>query len=71
MGPFPPFGTNLHILVVADYVSKWAEAIATLIIDSKVVIKFLKNSIFTRFGTLRALLSDNGIHTCNKSLKYY
>ena len=37
--------------------------------DSKVVIKFLKKNIYTRFGTSRALLSDNGTHFCNKPLQ--
>jgi len=34
--------------------------------QQKVVLKFLKKNIFTRFGTPRALLSDNGAHFCNK-----
>jgi len=37
--------------------------------DAKVVIKFLKKNIFTRFGTARALLSDNRTHFCNKPLE--
>jgi len=55
--------------VAVDYVSKWVEANATLTNDSKVVIKFLKKNIFTRFGMSRALLSDNGTHFCNKPLE--
>ena len=34
--------------------------------DAKVVLKFLKKNIFTRFGTPRALISDEGSHFCNK-----
>ena len=69
MGPFPPSHKNLYIFVVDDYVSKWVEAIASPKNDSKVVLKFLKKNIFTRFGTPRALLSDNGTHFCNKALE--
>ena len=69
MGPFPPSQNNLYILVSVDYVSKWVEAIASPANDSKVVINFLKKNIFIRFGTLRALLSDNETYFCNKSLE--
>jgi len=50
IGPFHPSYNNFYILVAADYVYKWVEAIATLTNDAKVVIKFLKENIFTRFG---------------------
>jgi len=55
--------------VAVDYVSKWVEAIATSTNNAKVVIKFLKKNIFTRFGMPKSLLSDNGIHFCNKPLE--
>jgi len=55
--------------VVVDYVSKWVEAIASPTNDSKVVLKFLKKNIFTRFGTPRVLLSNNGTHFHNKPLE--
>ena len=55
--------------MAVDYVSKWVEAIATQTNDAKVVIKFLKKNIFTRFGMPWALLSDNGTHVCNKPLE--
>ena len=69
MGPLHPSHNNLYMLVVVDYVSKWVEATASLTNDSKVFLKFLKKNIFTRFGTSRALLSDNDIHFCNKPLE--
>ena len=67
--PFSHSHNNLYFLVVIDYVSKWVEAIATSTNHYKEVIKFLKKSIFTIFGTPRALLSDNGTHFCNKPLE--
>ena len=66
MGPFVPSFGNQYILVAVDYVSKWIEAIALPSNDSKVVIKFLKKNIFTRFGTPRAIISDGGTHFCNR-----
>jgi len=56
---FPPSHDMFYILVTVDYVSKWMEAIASPTDDSKVVMKFLKKNIFTRFDTLRAILNDN------------
>ncbi|KAL5555791.1 hypothetical protein UlMin_038027 [Ulmus minor] len=34
--------------------------------DAKVVTRFLKKNIFTRFGTPRAIISDGGSHFCNR-----
>nr|XP_028949313.1 uncharacterized protein LOC114821396 [Malus domestica] len=66
MGPFPSSFGCLYILVAVDYVSKWVEAIATRTNDHKIVLNFLKNDIFCRFGTPRAIISDGGSHFCNK-----
>ncbi|KAI3463869.1 hypothetical protein Pfo_020532 [Paulownia fortunei] len=66
MGPFPPSNGRSYILLVVDYVSKWIEAIASPTNDAKVVLKFLHKHIFTRFGTPRAIVSDEGSHFCNK-----
>ncbi|XP_073304112.1 uncharacterized protein [Primulina huaijiensis] len=49
-----------------DYVSKWIEAIACRTNDHKVVIKFLKENIFSRFGIPRSIISDGGSHFINK-----
>ena len=69
MGPLPSSYENIYILVVVDYVSKWVEAIATPKEDARVVIKFLKKNIFSRFGVPRALISDGGTHFCYNQLK--
>ena len=66
MGPFPPSYNNMYILLAVDYVSKWVEAIPTHTNDAKVVAQFLRSHIFSRFGTPRALITDNGTHFCNK-----
>ncbi|GKC11362.1 reverse transcriptase domain-containing protein, partial [Tanacetum coccineum] len=64
MGPFPSSRGNQYILVAVDYVSKWVEAKALPINDARVVCRFLKQ-IFSRFGTSRAIISDQGSCTEN------
>ena len=66
IGPFPSLFSNLYILVVMDYVSKWVEAVALPTNDAKVVLNFLRRHVFTRFSTPRAIISDEGTHFCNK-----
>nr|GFA71429.1 reverse transcriptase domain-containing protein [Tanacetum cinerariifolium] len=64
IGPFPSSRGNKYILVAVDYLSKWVEAKALPTNDARVVCKFLK-SLFVRFGSPRAIISDCGTHFCN------
>nr|GEY25771.1 reverse transcriptase domain-containing protein [Tanacetum cinerariifolium] len=64
MRPFPSSKGNKYILVAVDYLSKWVEAKALPTNDARVVIKFLK-SLFSRFGTPKAIISDRGTHFRN------
>ncbi|RVW58404.1 hypothetical protein CK203_114369 [Vitis vinifera] len=66
MGPFPMSFGHSYILVGVDYVSKWVKAIPCRSNDHKVVLKFLKENIFARFGVPKAIISDGGTHFCNK-----
>ncbi|GJT29010.1 reverse transcriptase domain-containing protein [Tanacetum coccineum] len=72
MGPFPKSHKFEYILVAIDYVSKWAEAEALPTNDARVVVNFLKK-LFSRFGILKALISDRGTHgqveNTNRALK--
>ncbi|XP_023731015.1 uncharacterized protein LOC111878743 [Lactuca sativa] len=68
-GPFPVSFGNIYILLAVDYVSKWVEAKATRSDDAKTVIEFLKSNVFARFGVPRALISDRGMHFCNKMME--
>ncbi|GKC56389.1 retrovirus-related pol polyprotein from transposon TNT 1-94 [Tanacetum coccineum] len=49
-----------YILVVVDYVSKWAKAQALPTNNAKFVISFLKE-LLCRFGMPKALISDRGL----------
>nr|GEU82905.1 reverse transcriptase domain-containing protein [Tanacetum cinerariifolium] len=64
MGPFPYSRGNRYLLVAIEYLSKWVEAKALPTNDARVVVKFLK-SLFARFRTPRAIISDRGTHFCN------
>ncbi|RVW84254.1 Retrovirus-related Pol polyprotein from transposon 17.6 [Vitis vinifera] len=66
IGPFPMSFGNSYILVEVDYVSKWVEAIPCKQNDHRVVLKFLIENIFSRFGVPKAIISDGGAHFCNK-----
>nr|GEV14373.1 reverse transcriptase domain-containing protein [Tanacetum cinerariifolium] len=64
MGPFPSSQGNRYIFVAVDYLSKWVEVKALPTNDARVVVKFLK-SLFARFGTPRAIISDRRTYFCN------
>nr|GEU71037.1 reverse transcriptase domain-containing protein [Tanacetum cinerariifolium] len=49
---------------IVDYLSKWVVAKALPTNDVRVFVKFLK-SLFSRFGTPQAIISDHGTHFCN------
>jgi len=52
MGLFLSSFGNQYILVAVDYMSKWVEAVPTKTNDNRVVVKFLKKNIISRFGAL-------------------
>ena len=66
MGPFLVSFGYIYIMVGVDYVSKLVEAVPCRVADHKVVLKFLKENIFSRFRIPKAIISDGGSHFCNK-----
>ena len=66
MGPFPSSFGYVYILVGVDNVLKWVEAVPCRAANHRVVLKFLKENIFSRFGVFKAIISDGGSHFYNK-----
>jgi hypothetical protein len=69
MGPFVNSNGYEHILVVADYVSKWVEAIPCQKASTEEAIQMIKTVIFPRYGVPRILISDGGSHFIGKDFK--
>ncbi|XP_069150598.1 uncharacterized protein [Solanum lycopersicum] len=69
MGSFVSSHGMKYILVAVEYVSKWVEAIALVNNEGKSVTAFLKKHKFSKFDTLRAIISDGGSLFCNKLFK--
>ena len=68
MGPFPNSSGYFYILLAVDYVSKWVEASPARTDDANIVVSFVRNHIICRFGSPRAIVSDQGTHFCNRRL---
>ena len=66
MEPFPPSFGNMYILLVINYVSKWVEALTCPINYANTPMRFIQRNIFSRFGALRTIISDEGSHFANK-----
>jgi transposase InsO family protein len=56
-------------LVATEYVTKWAEAIATKNDDADTIARFLYENIITRFGCPKELVSDRGTHFINSTIE--
>ena len=68
MGPFLFSFENVYIfLQVVNYVFKWVKALPTRTNEARVMVKFLSESIFSRYGMPCAIISDQGAHFNNRS----
>ncbi|XP_074377335.1 uncharacterized protein LOC141718858 [Apium graveolens] len=71
MGPFPRAKGDLrYVLVVIDYITKWAEAKAMRTINQQDCIKFV-DMIVMRFGIPMVLILDNGPQFVGSDFKAY
>ena len=72
IGPFPipakRIGTR-YIITVVEYVTKWEEAEPVDTCSSEIASKFIYENIITRFGCPITLISDQGSHFINKTIK--
>lgn len=61
IGEINPHSIGQHkwILVATNYLTKWIEVLPTKNANHQVVIKFLNENIFTRFGCLTKLVTNN------------
>ena len=61
VGPINPTSKKKrYILLCTDYVTKWEEAKAIPRATEQVVVDFLHEDIFTRFGIPREIVTDQG-----------
>ena len=51
-----------------DYIYKWVEAQACSVNDARIVCKFLRK-LFSRLGMPIVIISDGGMHFCNKNME--
>jgi hypothetical protein len=70
IGEIHPPSSNQHrwILVATDYFTKWIEAIPTRNANHTVIINFLYDHIFSRFGCPKRLVTDNVVAFNDKAL---
>ena len=58
-----------YILVCIDYVTKWAEAKALARATEQLVVNFLFEYIFTRFGVPREIVTNQGAQFTSKLVR--
>ncbi|RVW25137.1 Retrovirus-related Pol polyprotein from transposon opus [Vitis vinifera] len=61
-----PLRNSHEGLAIRTMFPNGVEAIPCKHNDHRVVLKFLKENIFSRFGVPKAIISDDGTHFCNK-----
>ena len=72
VGPINPLGKRTgarYIITTTDYLTRWEEAAP--VVDCTVVTaaKFIFENIVTQFGCPRILMSDQGSHFINRTVR--
>ena len=72
IGPFPIPAKRIgakYIITVVESVTKWEEAKVVNTCSSEIAAKFIYENIITRFGCPLTLISDQGTHFINRTIK--
>lgn len=55
-----------YVITLIDYLTSWEEASTIKDCSAEMEVQFMFENIVTRFGYLRILMSDQGMHFLNK-----
>ena len=58
-----------YIITATDYMTRWEEAVPVLDCTVVTATKFIFENIVTRFGCPRILMSDQGSHSINHTVR--
>lgn len=58
-----------YIIIVTDYLIRWAKAQHVTDCNAKTTVKFIFECVLSRFGCLKILISDQGSNFLNKTIE--
>ena len=62
-------GGHHHIIVAADYFTKWAKDMPIVKYDGETATHFVFNQIITRFKIRKEHVTDHGLHFQNRMME--
>jgi hypothetical protein len=69
--PTRKLSCNWCIILAIDYVTKWVEARTLRTNTIAIIVKFLYEHIFTRFGCPLTIVTNQGTHFIDDAIKYF